>query len=68
MIDSTIAASPATFWAMSWMTVKVVTTRNGFLAAASSASAVERARQTPARLANPTNFSLIKARIMRRPS
>ncbi len=25
-----MAAVPATFWAMSWMTVKVVTTRNGF--------------------------------------
>ena len=24
-----MALSPATFWAMSWMTVKVVTTRNG---------------------------------------
>src|SRR5262249_20353040 len=29
-----MAAEPATFWAMSWMTVKVVTTRNGFPACA----------------------------------
>src|SRR5262245_58697144 len=33
-MDSTIAAEPATFWAMSWMTVKVVTTRSGFFACA----------------------------------
>ena len=36
--------------------------------AASSTRAVERAGQIPASLANPSNFSLIKARIMRRPS
>jgi len=29
---STTAADPATFCAMSWITVNVVTTRNGFLA------------------------------------
>src|SRR5262245_40414177 len=34
-MDSTIAAEPATFWAMSWMTVNVVTTRSGLLACAS---------------------------------
>src|SRR5262245_33468651 len=61
-MDSTVAAEPATFCAMSWMTVNVVTTRNGFLDCATAFSGAARAAKANAS-APPTNLLMTMDRI-----